>query len=105
MRFRHAQPVRSGPLCERRRGQCTICSALFCKQATSAEFGDVSIARSSERSLADQLLAKHMHEEHHSTLNVSILEARGLRPRSGELPKTPGHTVNRAFPNSINLPP
>lgn len=32
------------------------------------------------------MLKKHQHEEHHSTLTVSVIEARGLRPRSGECP-------------------
>ncbi len=47
------------------------------------ELSEPSTTRSEERSLAERLLAKHMHEEHHSTLTVSILEARGLSPRQG----------------------
>ena len=53
-------------------------------QPDDVERSDPSTTRSEERSLAERLLAKHMHEEHHSTLNVSVIEARGLGPRSGQ---------------------
>ena len=55
------------------------------QQADEVELSEPSTTRSEERSLAERLLAKHMHEEHHSTLTVSILEARGLSPRQGAL--------------------
>ena len=58
-------------------------------QADDVEMSDPSTTRSQEHSLAERLLAKHMHEEHHSTLTVSILEARGLRPRQGTFEETP----------------
>jgi hypothetical protein len=53
-------------------------------QAEDVQKSEASAARTEERSLAEQLLAKHSHEEHHSTLNVSILEAKGLKPRQGK---------------------
>jgi len=56
------------------------------------ERSEASTARTEERSLAEQLLAKHMHEEHHSTLNVSIIEAKGLRPRQGKDLPPPSHS-------------
>lgn len=54
-----------------------------------------STTRSEERSLAERLLAKHMHEEHHSTLTVSVLEVRGLRPRQGGVLQYPLQSVMR----------
>lgn len=54
-------------------------------QIEEVERSDPSTTRSEERSLAERLLAKHQHEEHHSTLTVSVIEAKGLSPRSGRI--------------------
>lgn len=39
--------------------------------------------------LAAQLMERHRHGEFHSSLDVSVLEVKGLRPRKGMLPALP----------------
>ena len=52
-------------------------------QAESALVVKGKPRREDETRMARRLLGEHMSKEHHSTLVVTVLEVRGLRPRKG----------------------